>query len=34
MEASWTLADRVPWWGVSKGRFDDFLREVYWDDDL
>jgi hypothetical protein len=28
MAASWTLADAVPCWGVTKGRFPDFLREA------
>lgn len=29
IEASWTLADEIPYWGKTKGRFDEFLRDVY-----
>ena len=28
MAASWQVTDRVPYWGVTKGRFPDFLREA------
>jgi hypothetical protein len=28
MRASWTLTDRVPYWGETKGRFPEFLREA------
>jgi hypothetical protein len=24
----WTMSDTVPGWGMTKGRFDDFLKEV------
>ena len=24
----WKMADEVPGWGVTKGRFDDFLKEI------
>jgi len=26
--ASWTLADSVPFWGKTKGRFDEFLKDT------
>lgn len=25
---SWVKSDRVPYWGVTKGRFDEFLQEI------
>jgi hypothetical protein len=28
LEKSWTLADAVPFWGKTKNRFDEFLREA------
>ena len=31
LKASWTLSDEVPYWGIIKGRFDDFIRDVYAD---
>lgn len=27
IESSWTLSDKIPHWGKTKNRFDDFLRE-------
>lgn len=24
----WTMADSIPWWGVTKGRFKEFLQEA------
>jgi hypothetical protein len=29
IESSWRLEDAVPGWGVTKGRFGDFLRDTY-----
>jgi len=26
---SWTLSDEIPYWGKTKGRFDEFLRGIY-----
>jgi hypothetical protein len=25
----WTESDRVPYWGITKDRFDEFMKEVY-----